>query len=165
MGRISATAAALVLSASAALGCEMPREPLLTCDLIGRSERLEFCGLIDRETATSSHETYSYGTPGDPPDLTFRPEAQWGATFHEGYVEHPDLSSWGVGLVHPNGRVFVVYAYGDYGDDRIRRGVLQVFPDFDSFTRAKSTGVGGDAIYHAECRPETIEGYFGVFRP
>lgn len=151
------------LSPSTVVACAAPSQMVFACDLVARPQRVEVCARTDADG--SQLKTYSYGIPGVAQELAFSTTDTWGAVFHDGFVDITDLTQFGIGLVHDNGSVYMVYAFGDYSDGQIRRGLLQVFPSLDVFHQVTGAGRSGGAVFHAECQPATILGDFDFFAP
>ncbi len=151
------TALVLGVTGGALWACEAPYQTVFACDLVAMPQRVEVCGLPEGDFTVE--ETYSFGVPGQMAELSFEATDVWGRPWPDGHVEIPGLSTWGIGLVHPNGTTYAVFAYGDYRDGVIRRGVLQVFASLEVFNAREA------ALFHAECQPETLEGDFDNFAP
>jgi hypothetical protein len=129
-------------------GCTSPYQTVFACDLHGGSKRVEVCAT--HEEYYTSKMTYEFGTPGETPELAFTSVKEYGTAKYE---------DWGIGLMHQSGAVYTVYAKGSYDDGSIDRGILEVFNSVDDFNARIP------AVFHAECREETIEGDFRFFFP
>jgi hypothetical protein len=140
---------ALILLAEPAFSiCLSPYQTLFACDIDGSKKRVEICA-IHSEYLTSSIR-YEFGKKWRKPELSFEAVGNYGsATFLD----------FGIGLLHPEGQVFAVYAQGSYEDGRIDHAVVKAFNSLDDFTAGTPTN------FDAECRAGTIEGDFRFFAP